>query len=188
MYTYARCEDSATCWKLAVQASLRRQLTTWLLTPLVVLWGINAWVTYQTAISSANLAHDRTLLGSLLAIAERISVVDGKIVVDLPYSALEMLESSVQSRVYYRVSESNGRTTTGYEDLPPPTATMELGKPLYYDTDYRSERVRVAAVTRRLYDDAVTDPVLIQVAETAELRQGMSRQILFDSVIKELLR
>ena len=170
-----------------MQASLRRQLTTWLLAPLVVLWGINAWVTYQTAIGSANLAHDRTLLGSLLAIAERIAVVDGKVVVDLPYSALEMLESSVQSRVYYRVSQSNGQTITGYEDLPVPTSKMELAKPVYYDADYRAERVRVAAVTRRLYDEAVREPVLIQVAETAELRQGMSRQILFDSVIKELL-
>ena len=170
-----------------MQASLRRQLTIWLLTPLVVLWGINAWVTYQTAIESANLAHDRTLLGSLLAIAERIAVVEGKVVVDLPYSALEMLESSVQSRVYYRVSESNGHTLTGYEDLPVPTAKMELSKPVYYDADYRGESVRVAAVTRRLYDESVREPVLIQVAETAELRQGMSRQILFDSVFKELL-
>ena len=170
-----------------MQASLRRQLTTWLLTPLVLLWGINAWVTYQTAIESANLAHDRTLLGSLLAIAERIAVVDGKVVVDLPYSALEMLESSVQSRVYYRVSQSNNRTITGYEDLPVPTTKLEVAKPVYYDADYRGERVRVAAVTRQLYDEAVREPVLIQVAETAELRQGMSRQILFDSVFKELL-
>ena len=167
--------------------SLRRQLTTWLLAPLVVLWGINAWVTYQTALESANRAHDRTLLGSVLAIAERTAIIDGKVVVDLPYSALEMLESNLQSRIYYRVSESPNRTITGYEDLPAPTAKMESGKTVFYDTDYRGERVRVAAVSRRFYDEAAKDAVLIQVAETAELRQSMSRQILFDSVTKELV-
>ncbi len=167
--------------------SLRRQLTTWLLAPLVVVWGINAWVTYQTAIDSANRAHDRTLLGSVLAIAERTASTDGIVTVDLPYSALEMLESNLQSRVYYRVSQSPDKTVTGYEDLPSPTVKMEAGKTIFYDADYRSERVRVGAIIRQFYDESPREPVLIQVAETAELRQNMSRRILFDSVMKELL-
>jgi two-component system sensor histidine kinase TctE len=99
--------------------SLRAQLAFWILTPLLFVWAFNAWLSYQSAIESANSAHDRTLLGSVLAIAERISVVGGEIVVDLPYSSLEMLESNLQSRVYYRVSVG-GRHLTGYEDLRRP--------------------------------------------------------------------
>lgn len=166
--------------------SLRRQLASWLLIPLLAFWGINTWVNYETAVESADRAHDRTLLGSVLAIAERISVIDDAIVVDLPYSALEMLESSIQGRVYYRVSQGE-RTITGYDDLRPPRANLELGKPLFYDADYRGERVRVAALAKPLYHEAFKGPAVIQVAETAELRQSMSRQMMLDSALKELL-
>ena len=166
--------------------SLRAQLAFWILMPLLVVWAFNAWLSYQTAVEAANRAHDRTLLGSVLAIAERISVVDGEVVVDLPYSSLEMLESNLQSRVYYRVS-LGGHHLTGYEDLRRPLAKLELGKPLFYDSEYLGEPVRVAAMTKRLYDDSVKQPVLIQVAETGELRDSMSWKLVSDSAVKELL-
>jgi two-component system sensor histidine kinase TctE len=166
--------------------SLRAQLAVWLLTPLLIVWAINAWLSYESAIELANRAHDRTLLGSVLAIAERISVVDGQVVVDLPYSSLEMLESNLQSRVYYRVS-AGARHLTGYEDLLRPSAKLELGTPIFYDSHYLGEPVRVAAMNKRLYDDAVREPVLIQVAETGELRDSMSWGIASRSAVKELL-
>lgn len=167
--------------------SLRRQLTFWLLAPMLALWAINAWVTYQTAFEAANRVHDRTLLGSALAIAERITVVDDTVIVDLPYSALEMLESNIQSRVYYRVSHADASNITGYEDLPLPALQVELDKPFFYDAEYRGEGVRVAALSRHLYDESVSEPVLIQIAETAELRKAFSREILISSAIKELI-
>lgn len=167
--------------------SLRRQLTLWLLAPMLILWAINAWVTYQTAFEAANRVHDRTLLGSALAIAERIAVVDDTVIVDLPYSALEMLESNIQSRVYYRVSHANTSNITGYEDLPLPASPLSPGKPYFYDAEYRGEGVRVAALSRHLYDESIGAPVLIQIAETAELRRSFSREILLNSAVKELM-
>lgn len=167
--------------------SLRLQLAFWLLFPLLSIWAFNAWLTYESALEAANRAHDRTLLGSILAIAERTSVVDGTVVVDLPYSSLEMLESSLQSRVYYRVSQAGTRHITGYEDLKPPNVPLELGKPYFYDSQYLGERVRVAAVLKRLYEPSVKEPILIQVAETGELRESMSWQIVVESSRKELL-
>ena len=167
--------------------SLRSQVAAWLLFPLLVVWAFNAWLTYENAIESINRAHDRTLLGSVLAIAERISLVNGEIVVDLPYSSLEMLESSLQSRVYYRVSQRGGRHLTGYEDLRAPDAPLELGKPHFYDGEYKADPVRVAAMLKRLYDAPNQEPVLIQVAETGELRSSMSWQIVRASAGKELL-
>ena len=167
-------------------SSLQRQLLAWLIVPMLALWGLNAWVTYRAAVESANRVHDRTLLGSVLAIAERISVDGSQVLVDLPYSALEMLESNIQSRVYYRVSDSAGNNITGYEDLPLPAKLGEPGAPFFYDATYRGDRVRVAAMQRRLYDESVNEPVLIQVAETAELRQVFSRDMLYKSALSEL--
>ncbi len=167
--------------------SLRGKLIVWLLVPLLVVWVISAWLTYDTAIASTDRAHDRTLLGSVLAIAERISVVDKAVVVDLPYSSLEMLEANNQSRVYYRVSLWGGNHVTGYEDLPPPLSKLEPGQAHFYNAGYRGEKIRVAALSKRLYAESVVEPVLIQVAETAELRESMSWQIMRDSALKGLL-
>lgn len=167
--------------------SLRRQLSFWLLAPLLLLWGINAWMVYQTAVETSNRAHDRTLQGSLLAIAERISMDDKAVVVDLPYSALEMLESDTRSRVYYRVSHGDGSNITGYEDFPLPPSKPEIGKPFFYDAQYRGDKVRVAALLRPLYGDSVREVVLVQVGETTEMRQNLLHEILLQSVFKELL-
>ncbi len=97
-----------------------------------------------------------------------------------------MLESNLQSRVYYRVSQA-GHHLTGYEDLHRPSAKLELGKPHFYDSEYLGEPVRVAAMTKRLYDGSVKEPILIQVAETGELRDSMSWKLVSDSAVKELL-
>jgi two-component system, OmpR family, sensor histidine kinase TctE len=167
--------------------SLRRQLAVWLLAPLLVLWLINALVTYHTAVESADRAHDRTLYGSVLAIAERVAVIEGELVVDLPYSALEMLESNLQSRVFYRVSHADGRQITGYEDLPRAKGIRESGVPQFQDAEYRGEPVRIVSLMKRVYDESVKDPILIQVAETAELRKLLSERILLESVLQELL-
>jgi two-component system sensor histidine kinase TctE len=153
---------------------------------MLALWTLNAWVTFRAAFDSANRVHDRTLIGSVLAVAERITIDDGTVVVDLPYSALEMLESNIQGRVYYRVSHADGRNITGYEDFPSPTTTAEPGVPFFYDAEYRGDKVRVAALRRRLYDETVDEPVLIQVSESAELRRVFSREIFYKSVLSEL--
>ena len=166
--------------------SLRAQLALWLLGPLLAVWAFNAWLTYENAIESANRAHDRTLLGSVLAISERISVTEGTIAVDLPYSSLEMLESRLQNRVFYRVSHGE-KLLTGYPDLALPPARVEAGKPYFYDSSYLGETVRVAALLKPLYEPGIREPVLIQVAETAELRNSMSWQIVSNSAVKELL-
>jgi two-component system sensor histidine kinase TctE len=50
-------------------------------------------------------AHDRLLDGSVLAIAERLTVdEDNEVTVDLPPVALGMLESQAHDSIYYNVT------------------------------------------------------------------------------------
>ncbi|MGS0758303.1 sensor histidine kinase N-terminal domain-containing protein, partial [Roseateles sp. GG27B] len=81
--------------------SLRFQLLRWLLAPLLVLLSINAWFSNRAAVSTANIAFDRLLMASAEAIAEDVEFKDGEVVVDLPYAALELLESNLQERIFY---------------------------------------------------------------------------------------
>ena len=109
--------------------SLRRRLIAWLLLATAVI-GLAALAdTWREALRTAQGVSDRVLVGSALAIAERVTVDEtGGLEVDLPYSSLEMLASTAQDKVFYRVDGPAGGFLTGYSDLAvvPAPATFAL--------------------------------------------------------------
>ena len=96
--------------------NLRRQVALWLLLPLLALLALDAWLTYQRAMSAAHVAFDRSLEYSLKSIREGTRLVKGSVEVDLPYLALEMFESNAGGKIYYLIREEGGRAVTGYPD------------------------------------------------------------------------
>ena len=82
--------------------SLRRRLMLNMLLPAVALaaaLGVGGWLMIGNVVEAA---HDRLLDGSVLAIAERLTVdEDNEVTVDLPPVALGMLESQAHDSIYY---------------------------------------------------------------------------------------
>ena len=98
--------------------SLRRRLVLGLLVALLAIAALAVADSWREAQQTAARVSDRVLAGSILAIAERVIVTeDGTLEVDVPYVALEMLTSSAQDRVFYRVDGPEG-FITGYQQLP----------------------------------------------------------------------
>ena len=166
--------------------SLRLQLLGWLVLPLLLVLCINAWFSWRAAAATADLAFDRLLIGSADAIAEDIEYRNGELVVDLPYAALELLESNLQERIFYRVLGADGATVTGYDDLPKP-GTAFTGESMLYTADYRGESLHLVALKKRLYDSALEEPILVIVAETGESRAELSQQMLKESLVRQSL-
>src|SRR5664280_2366567 len=166
--------------------SLRGQLLGWLLVPLLVLLLINAWYSNEAAVSTANQAFDRLLLASADAISEDIAVREGVVVVDLPYAALQLLESNIQERIYYRVVAPDGKTVTGYQDLPMPSRRPRPGEEsVLYSADYHGETIYLVALDKQSYGTPDGGPVVIIVAETGEARHALSHRILVDGLIRQ---
>jgi len=158
--------------------SLRRRLLTRLLVPLGALavgLGAGGSALIHGFVQST---HDRLLAGSTLAIAERLAVGDddGEVTVDLPAVAFGMLESQARDNIYYNVAHEGG-VITGYLDLPlPDIHAMPANVTVFRDASYHGHPVRVAAQVRRLY--GVTQPVLVQVAETTAGRRALEVDLL----------
>jgi two-component system sensor histidine kinase TctE len=165
--------------------SLRGQLLLWMLGPLTLLLLLNSFLGYRVAIDTANRAYDRLLLASVKAIADRVTLTGGEISVDIPYVALELFESNIRERIFYKVTAPDGTTITGYDDLPAPPASALRDRPSYFVSEYHGENIHQAALYKHLYDPAVTGMVLIQVGETAESRDALSRKILYDGLIRQ---
>ena len=167
--------------------SLRGQLLRWLLGPLLVLVALNTVSVYRNALDAADVAYDRSLLASTRALAERVSIVDGKVVADVPYVALDSFETDNLGRIYYKVTGLKGETVSGYNDLPPvpPNVPRSEAYPAlvrFYHANYNGQPVRIAALLQPVYDDSIRGIALIQVGETLEARRVLTNQILFNTL------
>ncbi len=168
--------------------SLRRRVVVWLLPPLIILMIINAYLSYRGALAVVNRAYDRSLQASLKAIAENTHSYDGHIVVNIPYSALELFEDGTDEHVFYAVRAPDGRTITGYSDLKIPDSSS-LAPLIVTDSVYRGEVIRMGVMHKRLYDAALGDhdAVTILMAETTESRAALTRELFYDSLRRQAL-
>jgi two-component system sensor histidine kinase TctE len=170
--------------------SLRNQLLRWLLIPLLILVAVNSISAYNNGLEAADLAYDRSLLASTRALAERVSIKDGKVVADVPYVALDSFETDTLGRIFYKVSGINGETVSGFDDLPPVPANVARSEAYpalvrFYRAEYNGQPLRIAALLQPVYDDSMRGIALIQVGETLDARRGLSRKILFDTLLRQ---
>ncbi|MDB5898161.1 MAG: periplasmic sensor signal transduction histidine kinase [Ramlibacter sp.] len=169
--------------------SLRRYLLAGILLPVGLFILLNAVTLYRKTLEAVNTAYDRTLLASAKSIGEQLDVhgYDEQAVLraTVPYSALEAFEADTQSQMFYKVSNLHGEVVSGFSDLPrwrgkiatqPPYAALVD----FYDTEYRDHPVRVAVLLQPVASPDGRGMAVIQVAETLELRQRLTRRILID--------
>ncbi|TMG73979.1 MAG: HAMP domain-containing protein, partial [Betaproteobacteria bacterium] len=96
----------------------------------------------------------------------------------------QVLRQDSYDSIYYRVLGPSGEEIAGDEGLPGPPADRELKDGfLAYDTAYKGQNVR--AVTLRAQCGSQSCSVL--VAETTVKRKRLQRDILFSSLLPEML-
>lgn len=167
--------------------SLRRRLAFWLILPLGVISALMLMEVRSSAQKAANQAYDRILLGSALAIAERVVVEGSEILVDVPYVALEMLTSVAQDRVFYQVAGPGNKFITGYPDLPgvPAALRSDTDQPLFYDDTYKGLPIRVGVVTHFVSSPRLSGRVTIKVAETIGSRDALIDEMFASAALRQ---
>lgn len=164
--------------------SIRRRLLWWLLVATAVFGALALIDTWREARHTATALADRVLAGSALVIAERASLDEsGRIAIEIPYGALEMLSSAAEDRVFYRVDGPPGRLVTGYDDLPVAPA-RQGAEPSFSDGIFRGEPVRVASLARAASTGIDEVPFVVTVAETTIAREELARTILMRSALR----
>ena len=169
--------------------SLRRRLLLWLLGALAVISALMLFEVRSSATKAANEAYDRVLLGSALAIAERVVVVGEQLEVDVPYVALEMLTSAAQDRVFYQVVGPGNAFITGYDDLPVVDGN-EIPKndsPLFFDADYRGDAIRAGVISRHISGGRLSARFTVMVAETVEGRNNLINEMMTAAIVRQLV-
>lgn len=133
---------------------------------------------------AADVSYDRLLAGSAISIAETLSIARGEVMVDIPYSAFEMLSAAPDDRVFYRVFGPVDAAITGYGDLPSSDAAAAQVyrsggvSPAFFNAEYRGEMVRFALLGRQVSEPGVVGWIWVQVGHTRKAREALAHETL----------
>lgn len=170
--------------------SLFGQLLLFLGLPLIVLWAFSAYSSYLSAMKAATQAYDRTLLASARTVAERLVVRHGHLEVDVPWVMLDSFELNMNDRLFYKVTDTNGRVISGYDDLPDmprdtPRTEHYPALAWFYDSIYQQQPLRVARFLQPVNEGGVTGMVQIVVAETLLSRRYLAGRLLLSASLTQ---
>ena len=157
--------------------SLRKRLLTRLWIPLASVLLLGALLSFGLAYHFGNVVHDRWLLDSATTLATQLRADTGKLILDLPQSAVEMFEWDSVDRIYEEVTSPSGRLLFGNAAFPKAPADLAPNLPRYYDATIGGNPVRVVAIAVASPADA-SKTVTIQVAETKKKREALVWEIM----------
>ncbi len=173
------------------KTSLRNQLFSWLLVLLLPLIFISAVAGYYLASRYTNLAYDKSLYRTALALADQVSLEAIGVQVNLPQVAKDLLEFDEDDDVYFRILGPAGDLVASHTNLPLPKIYPEADKSLYYYTTLEAEKLRVVVyalpISAESTPDSDKDNVYVMVGETLKKRAQMANEILLSMLLPQLL-
>ncbi|TWG84239.1 two-component system sensor histidine kinase TctE [Cupriavidus gilardii J11] len=184
--------------------SLFGEILDWMLAPLLLLWPLSIAVTYLVAKSIANGPYDRALESSAIVLSQQVREVNGRVTLQLPLSAREILRADESDSVYYQVVGTRGELVAGDRDLPLPVDEDRAHAGLVSLRDERmgGNDVRVAYTYVNVPGvpesrpelhpgsrDGVqgSQPVLVQVAETLDKRARLANEIIKGVILPQFV-
>ena len=160
-------------------ASIRRRLLVFLIPSLLLLILAAAALTYYVALRVATFAYDRSLLDPALNIAANVRMEPGGPHLAMLKQAQEALLYDHEDTLVFQIREPGGVVVAGDNALTSPPF-LESGGRSFFNSEYRGEPVRVAAVRS-------DSGLYVQVAETLNKRNRLIWEILAAGLVPTLL-
>ncbi len=158
-----------------VQGSIRRRLQLSLLASAALMALVVYFLVLSVARQVAQESQDNVLAASARSILDSARFVGGQLNVDLPYSALSMLEGDADERVFYAIRLED-ELLSGYPDLPVAEVT-ETGTPGFLSAGFLGEDVRIANIARAVSTDEGQGVLQVAVAQTLNSQKQTLAQI-----------
>jgi two-component system sensor histidine kinase TctE len=153
--------------------SLRRQLIKGLSWPLAIILLAGSVFAYFFALNSAVNAYDLGLLNDALDISKQINVHSGKMTLNLPPVASQMLQTNNQDRVSYAAWDESGQIFSGDPKLQMADMLVSEESHIFQDMELNGEKHR-AILLRGKSDGHV---YFIAVAQTVHGRDHLTGEI-----------
>lgn len=136
---------------------------------------------YYAAGTAAQEAYDRLLGNGAVQFAENVFVQGGVVTLDLPASAISGL--AAYDLIFYRIVDPRGIVVAGSEDLSIAAPPRETQKELVFeDGVYADQPVRMATISKKIENPAVTGWAEITVAQTIHARTALARRLTYQAL------
>lgn len=165
--------------------SLLAEILLWLLIILLMGWSIGVVMIYNVTGKFANEPYDVVLANNAQALAKLVEYRSGRVTINLPRAARDILVTDPQDKVYFQIADLNDVLMVGDAEVPWVAITehQELDRVFLRDDEINDEEVRVAWLFKKVAPDV--DPILIQVAETRHKRSGMAARIVSSVIVPQ---
>lgn len=175
--------------------SLFGEILDWLLVPLMLLWPVSIVLTYVSAKSLSNPPYDRALAESTQALAEQIRLADGRVTIDLPRPAREILRADDTDTVYFQVLGARGEYVAGDAELPLPDEYEPIvpGQVQFRNDFLHGVELRIAYLHAAPPGVPAADPArqvrlpLVQVAETLNKRTELANEVVKGVILPQFI-
>ena len=163
--------------------SLRAHLLRMLLPPIAALLALGAIVAYSLSIEPATVAYDQALADVGTSLGPYIRTGGPGYHFEIPPAVEQVLRTDRFDTIYYRVIGPEGQEIGGEPGLPAPSETEAREGVTSYDTTFKGQKMRAVA----LEVDCAAARCTVLVAETTVKRTKLAREILFSTLIPEML-
>ncbi len=167
--------------------SIRQKLLNWLLILLLPSFLLGSVSAYYTATYFSNLAYDRALFRVALAVAEQVTVQNGKVKIDLPESTLKLIEFDIDDWIYYQIQDTNHHVIFGYLKLSPPKVMPKPNQAVYYETSFKQKALHMVAFNLPLTELGAKGNVTILIGENTLKRDKMANEIIAIMLVPQVL-
>ena len=147
-----------------VKGSIRQRLLLMLLLSAAGIGVLLYIVVQSVAEQIAQESQDNILAASTISILDSARVRQGEISIDLPYSALSMLDSVTDERAFYAI-RLDDVFLSGYDNLPTPAAFDESDT-IFQSATYLGQDVRIATARRSIALEGGQAFLQVSVAQT----------------------
>ena len=174
---------------IVVTGSLKRRMAAWLLVTVIGLGAllmIEAWVSSRQA---ADRAFDAQLEAAALSISEAVQWQGGRPEVVIPVSALQILATSSQERVFYAVLDSQERRLSSNWEVTIPQALRDSVReaPLEAELNTAYGELRVYGREVSAPGWVSQEPVQVWVGHTLGGRQALALTLFRQAVSRFLV-
>ncbi|SES92806.1 sensor histidine kinase [Thorsellia anophelis] len=135
----------------------------------------------QYAKRAADSAYDKLLIASALTIAGAIQIEKGKVTVELPLAAFDMLTET--ERVFYSIRDDRGELITGYDKIDIGLPLMLENTPQFVDAVYHDDKIRIISLGHLISSSDHNKWITIRVAETTDAREILKQTLFKQTVI-----
>jgi two-component system, OmpR family, sensor histidine kinase TctE len=163
--------------------SLRAHLLRLLLPPIAALLAVGAVVAYYPSLEPATEAYNQALIDIGVALGSHVRATgageNAGYGFELPPAVEQVLRADRYDTIYYRIVAPDGRNIAGESELPPPPDAGGGS----YDAQLKGQQVHVVSVQTPCGAGVCN----ILVAETTVKRSRLTREILFSSLMPQML-